>query len=164
MATQAFSTDLGLGQFPETKDPHAFPDILRIYNGLRLLQKQLDVYTGNVPITQANFSQPSPVKLLATATVAITAGSLVNFQIAGTTLQAQLGDIAAGLPVQGIAIKAAALGAQVECMHFGASPALYVGLTPGTYYYSGPAGALTITPTAQRVGMAISPVSLFLNV
>jgi hypothetical protein len=164
MANPAYSTDLGLGQFPETKDPKSFPDILRIYNALHKLQGQLDKYTGNVPVAQANFSQPSPVRVLATATVPIAAGSLLNFQIVGTTLQAQLADIGLVLMCQGIAIRAALLGAQVECMLFGTSPSLFIGLVPGAYYYLGAAGALSAAPTAQRVGMAISPTSMWLNV
>lgn len=158
---QSYSTDLGLGQFPETKNSQFFPDMLRVYNALRLIQGKLDQYTGNVPPSQANFSQPSPVRLLATATVAITAGSLLNFQVPGTTLQAQLADPTLVLIPQGIALKPAAIGAQVEILHFGTTPALFTGLVPGTVYYSGPAGTLSAAPVGPPVGMAISTTAIF---
>ena len=158
----AYSTDLGLGQFPETKDSKTFPDILRIYNAIRQLQGRLDQYTGNIPVGQANFSQPSPVRLVSTATVAITAGSLLNLQLPGTTLQARLADSGLALAPQGVALKTVAAGAQLEVAHFG-SVTFYAGLVPGAIYYSGLGGALSAAPIGPPVGMATSTTSLFFN-
>lgn len=162
MATQSYSTDLGLGILPETKDPKIFPDMLRIINAIRILQAKLDIYTGNVPVSQLSFTQSSPDRVQATCSVAISVGSLVNFSGSTTTLSAQLADSGLLLPAQGIAVSNYAAGTQGVFILAGQCPH-FLGLSIGQIYYLGAAGTLQLTPTAYPVGLALSTTTLWMK-
>lgn len=45
--SQQLSFNLGLASIPETTNVEMFPEILRLYNAIKITATQLDLYTGN---------------------------------------------------------------------------------------------------------------------
>lgn len=159
-----YSTDLGLGLLPETKDKQNFPDMLRVYNALRALAGNLDSYTGKVPAAVAAnpVYSPSPATPSCTAGVALAVGSCINFGTSTTTLVATLADAGLGIPPQGIILKGGAVGAAVTPAISGPA-ACFTGLAVGQIYYLQAGGAIGLAPTAYRVGLSTSPTTLWLT-
>lgn len=160
-----YSTDLGLGSIPETKDKQNFADLLRIYNAIRALANNLDAYTGNVPAAvQLNRTfLGSPICPPCVAGVVLAVGSCVSFATSTTTLTATLADAGLGIAPQGINLSGGATVGSSNSPVIHGPAACFTGLAPGQVYYLQAAGAIGLAPTAYPVGFAINPTTLWVN-
>jgi hypothetical protein len=176
MASQRFSTNLGLATFPEidqSKYGSIFSDNLRIRQALQTLQAALDKYTGALGPDSAAWSSIDPAsyaltsriqRFYALASEDIAQGAMVNlYNNAGTINARNSNGSAAGKAVRAFANSAITSGSYGEFILGGVNPYIS-GMTPGTLYYMGNTNG-TISATAgtvsQKVGYALTASKLF---
>ena len=171
MASQRFSTNLGLSLFPEidqAKYGSIFSDSLRIRQALQIIQTALDKYTGAIGPDSSTWSAIDPAAYLLTgritrfyafATEAIAQGAMVNFyNNAGALGARNASATAAGKATRAFANSAISANSWGEFILGGYNPYIS-GLTPGTLYYmSNTSGAISTTAgtVSQKIGIALS--------
>ena len=171
---QQFSLNLGLDVMPISQDPDAMPDLMRLYNAVKLLAGALDEYTGALGAESGDYSTAGLTKLRLTGTTriyvlfseAVTSGQLVTLYNNAGVLTAKKagGGTWAGL-ARGFVLSSVSNGAYGEVFLQGANNAIS-GMTPGTLYYTSDvtAGAVSTgatTPHIQPVGIALSANTLW---
>ena len=178
MATQAFSTQLGVASTPEfsqSEYPSIYIDALRMRQALKNLQSILDNYTGALGEEPNYWGQVAPAswnrianlnRTYAQASEAIASGAVVNFyNNAGVLGVRNANATAAGKPVHAWSTGAVASGAYGEFIIQGVCY-LITGLTIGaTYYASNTNGLIAATPgtISQKVGYALGTSTLVFN-
>ena len=166
---QQFSTNLGLSALPEidqSKYGDVFTEILRIRGALKILQTTLDLYTGIFGEDPTYWSTANTTwirlqnltRLYAKAGVDIPAGRLVSFYNVGGILTAKIADAATSTPAHAYCTTAVKAGDTGEFFLEGLIT--LANLIPGTTYYLGNSGLVTIT-AGQVVGLAVSTTQLF---
>lgn len=176
----SYSTNLGLAQNPETKDPDTIFEFQRVYNAIHILQAALDTYSGIGNTDSTLWSQlagENQVSLqnltnqYVIATEDITAGMVVNLYNNSGTLAVRkaLSDSTGNYVCRGFCRQSVTSGNYAWISLMGANNAIS-GLTPGfTYWLSdSTAGLVTSTPPGgtsivQIVGFALSSTCLFVN-
>lgn len=176
MQIRQLSFNLGLGTTPNpTEQPEIDVELYRIYNAINALALYLDTYTGMAPVTTADAPATDPAETSRLSTVSkfwieaaatIIPGDILHINSSG---QAVLAQAVAGHTLRG---QLCALTAAVSTGWLQVTPIgildLFVGLTPGNYYYlSTTAGGLAAAPpasgskTIQYLGYAISATELY---
>lgn len=159
------SVNLGLDLLPNIKGGEAAYDIGKLYTAVKLLASALDDYTGALGAdsdTKASadvsyFLLQRQSRLYRKAAVAIAAGQTVSLNSSGDFVLGTVGTVIGWCPA---AIAAGAYG-EARCLGVCLSIG---GLTPGAAYYaSATAGAVTSTPTAQKIGIALAATKLLFN-
>jgi len=178
MATQRFSTNLGLSVFPEidsSQHKSIFNDALRVRQAIQILQGALDKYTGALGPDSGTWSQLDPVaynrvadisRVYVKASEAIVAGAMVNlYNNAGVLNARNASAAAAGKPARAFCSIAVASGDVGEFILLGINP-LIGGMVPGTVYYlSNTAGAISSAAgtVSQKIGFAVNATKLHFN-
>ena len=149
------SFSLGLPAQPLTQDPALYPELVRIYNALRTLSRELDSRTGQ------------PIVVIAGENLSY--GHTVGIKADGKAYKADDGV----LGCIGFCNKpgGSLLGEATSIQIFGMYPELPAGtFTPGTRYYQshlypGEIRALSVEEPAltQVIGFAITDTQLFFN-
>lgn len=176
MAAQSFSTNLGITaqpEVPQAKYPEIYIDLLKVRNGIKLLQGVVDQYCGalgeesqywNQQSNPANWHRLQNLnRTYAQATENIAAGAIVNFyNNAGVLGVRNANASAAGKPAHAWCTTAVTTGNYGEFITQGTC-FLISSLTIGTTYYLSntngliSSGAGTIS---QKIGYAIGTSTL----
>lgn len=174
----SYTSNLGLDIMPITQDPQVLPDMIRVYNAIKLLASNLDIYSGAQGESSDYWGQAGITRLLITnlcrlyvpASESISAGMIVNLYNSGGNLTARKAvdsttSINTGVyyPQNAFALSNST-GGQVEVALMGVNTA-YSGLTPAvTYYTSSTPGYITPADTYHKnvVGTALNSTSLWI--
>lgn len=180
--TFSSSINTGLQQVPDLTEIQTVGKLsfqfISIYNAINILSQAIDSYTGNAPATSTSDTQTAESTVLVgntsnlwvKASVAISAGYLVNLTNTGGATTAQLasavppGGTSPNLIAHGLSMNTVAAGAQLQVLllglfNFGGS------VTPGQLYYLSDTvlGALMTAPPTAGSGHLIQPVGFGLD-
>ena len=143
-----FSTNLGLAATPETTDPKNYAEFVRIYNAVKALAINLDLYTGNPPNI-----------LEVTASVAIAYGDLVDLYNVAGVLTARKADATDHTkPCKGFC---SAPGGIANGVTGEISIRGYItvsGVTPGTIYYLNTTAGQMVGGKPGGAGNLVQPI------
>ena len=163
------TSNLGLDIMPITQDPQVLPDMIRVYNAIKLLSSNLDIYSGVQGESSDYWGQAGITRLLITnlcrlyvpASEAISAGMIVNLYNNGGNLTAR--KASDNYSPNAFALANSTNG-QIEVALMGVNSA-YSGLTPGTVYHTSTTpGYISSAPglNSQVVGTALNSTSLWI--
>lgn len=171
------SFSLGLSQTPETTDSKIFPELVRIYNALHIMQDALDAYTGHVPTPPQYYNQITPAqslgssgsnKLYCKANENIGAGHVVGFSNIAGEIQARKAGGGTGGKAQGICnVSGGVLAGQYGEFIFLSGLSQYIGgMTKGIVYYlsSTTPGLITSAAGTTPIGFALDSSLLFVQI
>ena len=177
-ATQEYSTNSGISALPEIdqrKYPEIYLDLLKLRNGVKVLQGALDSYTGTIGEEPDQWgNQPDPAwwhrlqnltRTYALASEPLPAGSVVNFWDNAGNLGVRKANAGSGRTAHAFTTAAVDTATYGEFIHQGTCFSIG-GLTIGvTYYLSNTAGLLSAGPgtVPQKVGYAIGTNILIFN-
>src|SRR5574343_1467532 len=107
------SFNLGLSAIPETTDSAMFPELVRLYNAIRITASMLDSYTGNTPtVEEGEEKRPAQINNFHTFTLPagedISVGRCVYVYNNSGTAEIRTGS--ALVPIHGIALETKAEG------------------------------------------------------
>ena len=175
----SYTSNLGLDIMPITQDPKVLPDMIRVYNAIKLLASNLDIYSGAQGESSEYWGQAGITRLLITnlcrlyvpASETIKAGMIVNLYNSSGNLTARKAVDSPSnksdpyYPQNAFALSNS-VGGQVEVALMGVNTA-YSGLVPGTTYYTSTTpGNITaagnITYHLNVVGTALNSTSLWI--
>ena len=144
--------NLSLPAVPPIQEDENFVEFNRLYNAVKILADRLDAM------------QPSVV---ARATEDIGFGRFVNFYDVDGELSARLADSTASKPAHAYCLTTGlAAGDSAEFICQGLHPG-FSGLVPGTRYFLGTVGLVSVSPPAtgikQAIGVAISDSSMWVQ-
>lgn len=156
-SSNAAASDLRISSYPQidqTKYPDIYDDLLKVHSAIKLLQSYLDNFTGSrivgkahVTIAQGQF-----------VAVSNNYSDLAGFHLAANGAYTD--------PCIGFALGGSSVGQGIEIQTMGIWPYGNGSLTPGSVYYLGVSGSITVTPPAgagkllQVVGFAIDTSNL----
>ena len=137
MSKPQWTTNLGLPESPQTKDPLLYIELLRIYNAVRNLAYKIDAIAGLTPYDDSEKIALVPANTLLLGNqsyiyvkmaVAISAGQTVDFQADGTAI------LGTTNTVKGVALEDKEADEYCKILLIGYLP--LGGTTPGTVYYA----------------------------
>jgi len=169
------SFDLGLPVIPEVKDKGLFPELLRIYNAIKITAAVVDNYTGRAPdlqdpdadtdITQlhtlGNFS-----KFSAVAAEPVVAGRMITFVSVGGEFRVRHPNTSWGQMAYAMCLKDAAAGEITIGMTCGVIKLSAAVLQVGLYRHvnDGYIGSTQdVGTSAQIIGYSLSPDALYIQ-
>jgi len=170
MATQDFSTNVGVGPTPEFSQiefPAIYNDSLRIRTGLKIIQGALDSYTGIIGDATSYWSQQKTVadwhrihnhtRTYCMALEDIPIGNFVNFVSSGGRTKARKSNGALGYKARGWCTADVAAGEYGQFILEGTCFLIGGLTTDTTYYLSNTPGYISPGPgtTSQKIGFAL---------